>query len=410
MRQLQGLLRRLVDRASPYGSAGSEAQEELADFLASHGFECVRRVVHPEEWVDHPEYMPPSVVPGTAGRADAPAVNLTAAPAEAETAPRITLFGHVDTEPLVGGGEDGPSGPLEDLEGGRMRAIGAADDKAGLAAAAVAAAAAWQAWGVPVRVLSVHGKGGGARGTLAMFSGASFSADDVAVYVHPAETGRGLAELKHRSRGVVDLTFRVEGWRGRPREIGTPESAAFDAGGNAVVAAMDLFGRLRERLSPDCELNLGRLVGGDVAGTVPVDAEMRVRGLFDRGTARELARRAVDVARECSGDAEGGGTFGIEVRSDGMSANPAEVDWDAPLCRELRTAVEEVTGREPSSYRGHLASDIRFPIRIAGVPAVGLGSIGGDFYSPGEWVDVDDLVRCVAVLLLAIHRLAPGGG
>ena len=38
-------------------------------------------------------------------------------------------------------------------------------------------------------------------------------------------------------------------------------------------------------------------------------------------------------------------------------------------------------------------------IRLLGVPAYGIGSIGGNFYGPNEWVDVDDLVRLVAVLI-----------
>jgi di/tripeptidase len=33
------------------------------------------------------------------------------------------------------------------------------------------------------------------------------------------------------------------------------------------------------------------------------------------------------------------------------------------------------------------------------VPAYGIGSIGGNFYGPNEWVDVDDLVRLVAVTI-----------
>ena len=33
------------------------------------------------------------------------------------------------------------------------------------------------------------------------------------------------------------------------------------------------------------------------------------------------------------------------------------------------------------------------------VPAYGIGSLGGNFYGPNEWVDVDDLVRLVAVLI-----------
>ena len=33
------------------------------------------------------------------------------------------------------------------------------------------------------------------------------------------------------------------------------------------------------------------------------------------------------------------------------------------------------------------------------MPAFGVGSIGGNFYGPDEWVDEDDLVRLAAVVI-----------
>lgn len=39
------------------------------------------------------------------------------------------------------------------------------------------------------------------------------------------------------------------------------------------------------------------------------------------------------------------------------------------------------------------------PFLTLDVPAYGIGSLGGHFYEPNEWVDMDDLVRLVAVLI-----------
>ena len=36
------------------------------------------------------------------------------------------------------------------------------------------------------------------------------------------------------------------------------------------------------------------------------------------------------------------------------------------------------------------------------VPAFGIGSLGGNFYRPNEWVDIDDLVKLVAVSIRTI--------
>ena len=40
---------------------------------------------------------------------------------------------------------------------------------------------------------------------------------------------------------------------------------------------------------------------------------------------------------------------------------------------------------------------------MLGVPAYGIGSVGGNFYGPNEWVDVDDLVNLVAVLVATMR-------
>ena len=42
-------------------------------------------------------------------------------------------------------------------------------------------------------------------------------------------------------KGVFDLEIKVEGWRGRSMEIGSIDSAAWDEGGNAINACVELF-------------------------------------------------------------------------------------------------------------------------------------------------------------------------
>ncbi len=91
--------------------------------------------------------------------------------------------------------------------------------------------------------------------------------------MHPAETGRGLHDLKHQSRGVVDVELVVSGWTAAPIEIGTPESAPFDARGDALRACLETVDDIRRRL-PDWRVNIGRLDAGDQPGTVPTARPM----------------------------------------------------------------------------------------------------------------------------------------
>ena len=95
--------------------------------------------------------------------------------------------------------------------------------------------------------------------------------------------------------------------------------------------------------------------------------------------------------------------FELELRTVGYRTNPGKANWDSPESLVLRDAIEGVTGRAPAAYPNHYAGDIRYPIRLLGVPAYGIGSLGGGFYGPNEWVDIDDLVRLTAV---CIHTIA----
>ena len=375
--ELLALLQDLIAAPSPHGASGRETQERLGGYLQRNGFAVETTEDSWEPLRDHPEFSPPPPE-------IEPPVNLVATP---PGAPRLTFFAHVDTE-APSAGWSSPPGEAT-VRGGRVHGLGAADDKGGLAAAAVAAALLARDSGTAPRVASVHGKNGGARGTLPVLS--RIEAGD-SIYVHPPENGAGLGVLKSASRGVVDVHLRVTGWSGRPREIGTPESAAFAEGGHALDACLRWVERLRRGELADFEVNLGRVVAGQAAGLTPVRCEAEMRVLF-RGT------RTVDGVLDAFRRAAVRDGFRYEVEPAGIRANPARTPWDGPFSRNLRAAVTEITAREPVEYADHLASDIRFPIRLWGAASLGVGSVGGNFYGPDEWVDLDDLVRLVAVLV-----------
>ncbi|MDE3263229.1 MAG: M20/M25/M40 family metallo-hydrolase [Acidobacteriota bacterium] len=389
--ELLRLLEALIEAPSAYGGSAREAQTRLGEYLGRNGFGVETAEESWEPLRDHPEFSPPPP------EIEAP-VNLVATP---PGAPRLTFFAHVDTEPPSAGWSSPPTEAT--VRDGRVRGLGAADDKGGLAAAAVAAALLARHARKAPRVVSVHGKGGGARGTLPVF-GRMEPGDSI--YVHPPENGAGLGVLKSASRGVVDVHLRVTGWSGRLREIGTPESAAFAEGGDALQACLRWVERLRRSEFSDCEINLGRVVAGKAAGLTPVrcDADARVlfRGKKTVDGVLEAFRRAAEDERARGS----GGRFEFEATAPGLRANPAETGWNDPLAVELRSAVAGITGREPVPYADHLASDIRFPIRLRGAASLGIGSLGGNFYGPDEWVDLDDLVRLVAVLVLFGARRA----
>ena len=42
--------------------------------------------------------------------------------------------------------------------------------------------------------------------------------------------------------------------------------------------------------------------------------------------------------------------------------------------------------------------------RLRGASSIGIGSLAGNFFGADEWVDLDDLVRLVAVILVFVSR------
>ena len=394
--ELVALLSQLIAVASPLGESAELAQRAVAAYLDARGYKSDLVTDDPTIYTSHPDYMAPATP------YPAPAVNLVARAAARPS--RVGLFAHIDTE-RAGAGWTTP--PLEArVRDGRLYGLGAADDKGGVAAMAVAATIL-KAQGRPAPVvMSLHGKGGGSRGSLPTF--ARLKDFSQVLYVHPAETGRGFADIKHIVRGVLDLRLTVTGWRGAARELGSPDSASFSEGGDALQAALAVIDDWRGGTLKGCEVNVGELTAGDRVGSVPASARARVRVLFDdaRSFGEILAAARGDAERVAATRGRGDRRVTVTLERDGLGANHAAVPWESPACQSLRTSIADVTGTAPASYPTHFAGDIRYPIRLAGVPAFGMGSLAGGFYGADEWVDIDDLVRLVAVVTLCADRWA----
>ncbi len=91
----------------------------------------------------------------------------------------------------------------------------------------------------------------------------------------------------------------------------------------------------------------------------------------------------------------------------GVRANPASCAGSA-FARAALATMAGVTGRPTEPYGWHSASDIRFPMRLLGVPAIGFGALAGGFYGAQEWVDVPSM-RATTEALARILRAGPVG-
>jgi len=390
--ELIDLLSALIRVQSLSGESAEYAQQVVKEYLRDLPYRIEESADRPSRYEDHAEYMPPNPP------SDGPFVNIIGWP-ENPSGRQSAMFSHIDTHSLDAGWETDPLTPV--IDGNRMIGLGTSDDKGGVAAMLVASSIlASERVPLPV-VMSLHGKGGGSRGSLPVFDRLSKTDHGInaVLYVHPAETGRGLDDIKNAVQGVVDFELTVRGWRSPPMEIGSVDSSDWATGGNALDKCWALIEHLRNNAFRDTEFNLGIMDGGNRVGSVADEASVRFRLKFTGDlTWRELFETASADLREAVSD-----PWQASLNLAGYRTNPGEAEWSLPVSRTLRSAIEEVTGRAPDAYPNHYAGDIRYPIRLLGVPAYGIGSTGGNFYGPNEWVDIDDLVNLVAVLVTTLR-------
>lgn len=392
--ELVELLSQLIAVRSHSGESAEEAQKVVKDYLARLPYRIEDFADRPSQFTEHAEFMPPDPP------CDGPFINVVAKPRSGHGM-RLALFAHIDSHIVEPGWQTDPYQAV--LDDGRLYGLGAADDKGGVAAMLVAAAALCDAAGAAPIVISHHGKGGGSRGSLPVFERLKNSGEriDAVLYAHPAETGRGLDDIKHIVRGVLDVTLTVDGWRGEQLEIGLPDSALWTDGGDALQTCWRAIRHFREGVLQGAEVNVGKFDAGDRSGAVPDRARAEIRVLFDgEQTWKDLLDgMQSELAAFAAGLPKGRGSFRASIAATGMRCNPGAVPWNSATCRVLRHAIEDVTGKTPGSYVNHYGGDIRFPLRLLGTPAFGIGSLAGNFYGPNEWVDIDDLVSLVAVLI-----------
>jgi acetylornithine deacetylase len=331
----------------------------------------------------------------------------------------MLFFGHPDpvqiTEESVATWERDPfAGEVDD---GRLYGWGVADDLAGVAIMAEAVAAVLETMGTPrgdVLLGSTPAKRN-ARGIIALLD-RGYRAD-AAVYLHPAESEKGLEDIKAMTSGMLRLRITIQG---DPPDTHEPGQTAFT---HLAVNAVDKAGLVLAALSELGEERAGRVFHPALDGAVG-----RSTNLLTSHVSCGAAGATTTVPTECV--IEGSTTFPPnelmpEVQQEitdainraaqedpWLAEHPPVVEWlfgtqgvevpsDDPLYRTVHEAVVEVTGIEPVVNPLHSASDIRNPKLFAGIPSVGIGPLAGDLTQAGghdEWVDVEDYIRSIKIV------------
>ncbi|WP_137127430.1 M20 family metallopeptidase [Roseomonas sp. HF4] len=390
-------------------------QARVAEAAAAAGCDVERRRYRPAEVILREEFADASAMaseervavlarlPGTGGGRS------------------VIFFAHPDGEafqPRHGWAHDPFAG---EVDGGRIHGWGVADDLAGVATMVEAVRVLRDAGLRPkgdVILASTPSKRH-ARGVHALLHGGVGA--DAAVYLHPAESGIGMREVKALAPG--QLVFRVV-LRGTQPPTQEPGHTAFaHLAVNPVnlvppvIAALRALdaGRGARVKHPVLETAIGRstnLLIGDIralgdgrASRVPPAVQLSCALAFPPGEKLADVQAEVEAAlRDAAAADPALGAHPPEiVFLSGVTG--AEVSQDHALWHATSEAVRLGTGTAPEINPLHTSSDIRNPMVQSGIPCVGLGPLCGDLTQNGgrdEWVDVADYKRGVAVIAALI--------
>lgn len=406
------MLRNLV-RAARGGEA--QVQQFIAEYLVQLGANLETFDYLPRELkVSHELPTPETVDPGER------TVVVGRVPGSRE-ARSILLFAHPDSEPIAGT-ETWTYDPFHgSVEGDRLYGWGVGDDLVGVATGLAAMDAVREA-GPPhlgeVVFASTPSKRR-AQGIIATLD-RGYRAD-AALYLHPAESGEGLDDIKSVTSGTLRFKIDIEGSLPNTHEpVHTPFVHQV---ADPLAKALVIYGALQaladERADaasyPPLEARVGRATNLHVAhlrygneaqlGRVSPECTMAVAVTFPpHEDVREVQKQIAAAIDEAAKQDEWLKDHPPRV-SWLLGVNGAEVRPEHPLFQLTSHAVEQVTGHAPTVNPLHTASDIRNPIHHSGIPTIGLGSLVGNLTQAGhvnEWADIPDFIRAVKVTALII--------
>ena len=326
----------------------------------------------------------------------------------------ILFYAHADKHPATF--EYGKKHPELSETEERFFGAGLADDVSGIAAMVSALKVYLEMGYTPkkqIMVASILGKEGGVFGTYGLMN--RFGPLGAAVYLHPAESGGGLGELKIASNGLLEFTISVEG---KPPESTEVHQSIFSKSAvSAVEKAMFIHQRLQEWAEIQSQnyhhaevenmagqsfaITIGKLSGGrqNEVFEIPLSCEMSGTLCFPPNAQLEIVKE--DFVSELNEIAETDAWLSDghwQVDFGDRIAESAESDPDSNILRRSAGLVKEYTGRVPTYFYGHSMSDIRYPLLFWRAQAFGIGPLSGDLGKEVEWVDKKEYFLSIAIL------------
>jgi acetylornithine deacetylase len=333
----------------------------------------------------------------------------------------LLWFAHSDSEPVdATGWTRPPFGGV--VEGGRLYGWGVGDDLVGIALLVALAElhAIAPLLGAGRTVLASVPSKRRAQAIIHAMDAGFVGAGSV--YLHPAESGSGLGEIKAIASGLLRFRLRVHG---RPPATSEPGHTVFLHTGvdpvpkaAAIVAALAAFGEARaarvhyapihDAIGRSTNVHVTNLEAGRRDRLSQVPAHVDLYGSMTFPPTERM--QAVQAELE-------GALADLGASDPWLAEHPPELTWlvgisgaatplESPVYRLTHEAIVAATGRAPHVNPLHAGSDIRNPLLHKGIPTVGIGPLVGDLTVSGgrdEWVDVADYLRAVEAVCRVAH-------
>jgi acetylornithine deacetylase/succinyl-diaminopimelate desuccinylase-like protein len=328
---------------------------------------------------------------------------------EDSSAPTLLVNAHVDTVELVDGWTEDPlSGRVDS---GRLYGQGAADMKAGLAAAMMAVRAVANSdvglAGDLLFSVVVDEEGPYGLGTDQLIRDGLLEDCDMAVVPEPGPVlARGDVTnpalfLGARGRFLYDIAVEGEAAHASTPTKGT--NAVVDAGRVAgALSAMETGSHPRLGRGSVCPL---KIEGGSETLSVPGECRLVVDRHVVPG---ERQASVVAEAQAVADSLELASSVSVSLRPtphEGARYGPYVVDESEPVVRGLQAATTAVTGESPALGYFESVGDFNYLCHRAGIPTVVLGPTGGNIHSTGEWVDTAETVSVARILAAGVAEL-----
>jgi len=326
----------------------------------------------------------------------------------------LMFFAHPDSE-LVTSTDDWTHDPFTaEIEEGRIYGWGVADDLVGVAIMTEALDAVLsvkhQLKG-DVYLCSTASKRN-ARGVIALLSKGYHA--NAAIYLHPAESGEGLNEIKAVASGLLNFRIVVTG---QAPDTTEPSHTPFaHLGVNSLDKALliienlkNLDKRRKQRvyhslldsaIGQSTNLLISSISCGNTKelNRVPEECIIHVSITFPPNEELPQVQKEVE---DCISE--------IILTDPWLKEHPPSITWlfgtqgaevpvEHPIYQTVSNALHVVTAEVPHVNPLHSASDIRNPMLFSGIPTVGFGPLAGNLTQTGghdEWVDLKDYIHAI---------------